>query len=152
MALELDVLHIDDVIPLSLLDREALRLLAFSGDKRRLRAGDVLFRKGEASRGGAVVLSGSIAMDAANDGSQAAMVVGPGGLIGELALLLPTEHEAQAIARENSEVLMISRHLFKRVLEEYPHNAVKIHKAYSERLQELNVRVRHVGRKLDRLG
>lgn len=139
------------VPPMHRLERDALRLIAFSADHRRLRAGDVLFRKGEPSHGAALVLSGSIALDTADDGSPAALIVAPGTLIGELALVTKTEHPAQAVARENSEVLVISRLLFRRVLTEYPHSAVVIHKDFADRLAALSAGLAHVSTRLDRV-
>ncbi|MGL4323954.1 MAG: cyclic nucleotide-binding domain-containing protein [Beijerinckiaceae bacterium] len=151
MSLESTVDHLARVPPMTRLDRDALRLIAFSADQRRLRAGDVLFRKGDASHGAVLVLSGSIALDVAGDGSPAADIVMPGALIGEMALITKTEQPAQAVARENSEVLMISRLLFRRVLGEYPHSAVLIHKDYAERLASMSSRLKGVSTRLDRV-
>ena len=83
--------------------------------------------------------------------SPAADIVLPGALIGEMALITKTEQPAQAIARENSEVLMISRLLFRRVLGEYPHSAVLIHKDYAERLASMSHRLKGVSTRLDRV-
>lgn len=152
MSLETTVDLISRVPPLNRLEREALRLIAFSADHRRLRAGDVLFRKGDASHGAALVISGSIALDTAGDGSPAATIVQSGTLIGEMALITKTEHAAQALARENSEVLMISRLLFRRVLTEYPNSAAVIHQDYAERLAAMSKRLSGVSARLDRAG
>jgi hypothetical protein len=48
------------------IEPEALRLLAFSTDTVILRAGNVLFRRDEMPNGGFVVLTWSIALDAAS--------------------------------------------------------------------------------------
>lgn len=152
MGLDQDIAILAQTPPLSLLDREALRLIAFSSDKRRLRAGDLLFRKGGASYGAAIVLSGSIAIDPPEDESTPLRVVGRGALIGELALLIATDHPAQSIAREESEVLIISRQLFKRVLDEFPDHAVAIHGHYAEQLRDIAAQAQRVGRKLDAMG
>ena len=151
MGLDETVDHLARVPPLNRLERDALRLIAFSADLRRLRAGDVLFRKGEASHGAALVLSGSLALDAAGDGSPAAQIAGAGSLLGEIALIAKTEHPAQVVARENGEVLMISRLLFRRVLTEYPQSAALIHHDYAERLAAMSAQLGRVGRRLDRV-
>ena len=152
MSLDTTVELLARVPPMHRLEREALRLIAFSADQRRLRAGDVLFRKGEASHGAALVLSGAIALDPVGDGSPATTIVLPGSLIGEMALIAKTEHQAQALARENSEVLVISRLLFRRVLTEYPDSAAVIRRDYAERLASMSQHLARVSARLDRAG
>ncbi len=113
---------------------DALRLLAFSAETRILRAGDVLFRRDEASTGGFVVLTGSIALDASDHGAATARIVRPPALIGEIALLTRTTRPATAIAREPSRVLRISQQLFRRVLAEYPGSAERLRQSLAARL------------------
>lgn len=149
MSLIDDIAIASQAPPLRLLDREALRLLTFSSDRRRLRAGELLFRKGSSSYGAALVLSGSIALDPPEDGSAGGHVVRRGALIGEMALLAPTDHAAQSVAAEASEALIISRELFRRVLTEFPDQAVAIHAYYAARLSELSSEAMSVKRKLD---
>jgi CRP-like cAMP-binding protein len=133
MGLEDDIGKLARNPTFSVIEPEALRLIAFSGDSLILRAGDVLFRRDEISNGGYVVLSGSIAMDASDNGA-AARIVRPPGLIGDLALLTQTRRPATAIAREPSTVLRIPRPLFHRVLQEFPESAERLRQSLSERL------------------
>uniref|UniRef100_UPI0038F70540 cyclic nucleotide-binding domain-containing protein n=1 Tax=Streptomyces niveiscabiei TaxID=164115 RepID=UPI0038F70540 len=70
---------------LGLMDRDALRLVAFAAESRTLRAGDVLFRRGEGSDGAFLIVSGAVALKREDDGGPADEIVGPGALIGELA-------------------------------------------------------------------
>ena len=58
MALDEDMALLARQPLLSLMDRDALRLLAFAAESRILRAGDVLFRAGEPSDGAVLVVSG----------------------------------------------------------------------------------------------
>jgi len=118
----------------AMIEPDALRLLAFSGDTLILRAGDVLFRQDEISNGGYVVLSGSVALDTSGHGASTARIVRPPGLIGEYALLTETRRPATAIAREPSTVLRISRPLFLRILQEFPESAERLRQSLSERL------------------
>ena len=62
MSLEDDMALLATRALLAGMERDALRLLAFAAETRQLRAGDVLFRKGDVSDGGYVVASGAIAM------------------------------------------------------------------------------------------
>jgi CRP-like cAMP-binding protein len=136
---------------LAALEPGALRLIAFSGETRILRPGDVLFRKNEASNGGYLVLSGSIALDASDQGASSARIVRPPALIGELALLTETLRPATAIAREPSSVLRISRQLFHRVLNEFPASAAYLRGSLAAKLKEFTGDLESVRRRLDRL-
>ena len=64
MALDEDMALLARQPLLSLMERDALRLLAFAAESRILRAGDVLFRAGEPSDGAVLVVSGAIALTA----------------------------------------------------------------------------------------
>ena len=55
-----------------------------------------------------------------DDGAGAEITVGPGTLIGELALVVPMKRPASATALEYSSVVRITRSLFQRVLESDP--------------------------------
>src|SRR6478736_6842976 len=120
MALNNDIETLSKVPLFAAFDREALRLVAFSAESRIFRAGDVVFRKGEPSDGGYVVMSGMVALDAADDGSPTSHLAGPGSLIGEIALIIDTERPATAIVREPATLMKVTRRVFRKVLEEYP--------------------------------
>ena len=85
MALNDDIAFLARQPLLSLMDRDALRLVAFAAESRTLRAGDVLFRRGEGSDGAFLVVSGAVALSRDDDGRPAEEIAGPGALIGELA-------------------------------------------------------------------
>ena len=132
MTLEQDLRRLSAIPLLALLGTEALRLIAFSDETRTLAAGDVLFRRGEASDGGFVVLAGSVGVEV--PGEHDLQVAGPGVLIGERALVADLRRPATATAREPSTVLKITRRLFYRVLAEFPGSAERIRAALAEDL------------------
>jgi CRP-like cAMP-binding protein len=121
---------------LAALEPEALRLIAFAAETKSYRAGDILFRRDEIANGGVVVLTGSVAVDPSGLGAATARIVRPPALIGETALLLQTRRPATAIAREPTNVMLISRQLFLRVLGEFPGSAEKLRKAMGTRLRQ----------------
>jgi CRP-like cAMP-binding protein len=121
---------------LAALEPEALRLIAFAAETKSYRAGDILFRRDEISNGGVVVLTGSVAVDPSGLGAATARIVRPPALIGETALLLQTRRPATAIAREPTNVMLISRQLFLRVLAEFPGSAEKLRQAMGTRLRQ----------------
>ena len=117
-----------------LLDRDGLRLIAFSAKRRGLKAGDLLFRKGAPTTGGAIVARGLVALSpVGSDGGS--YLARPGTLIGERALLIETKHPASAHAVEASEALLVPRSLFRRVIMEYPDSAVDIRGALAARMR-----------------
>lgn len=135
MALDDDMALLGRQPLLSLMERDALRLLAFAAESRILRAGDVLFRAGEPSDGAILVVSGTIAVTTQDDGRPAEEIVGPGALIGELSLFTSLPRPATAIARESTQVMRLPRSVMRRVLGESPDSAEAIMAAIGDRLR-----------------
>ncbi|WP_332698802.1 cyclic nucleotide-binding domain-containing protein [Bosea sp. (in: a-proteobacteria)] len=148
MALNDDIAFLARQPLLSLMDRDALRLVAFAAESRTLRAGDVLFRRGEGSDGAFLVISGAIALNREDDGRPADEIAGPGSLIGELALFAALERPATAMAREPSQVMKLSRSVMRRVLAESPDSAAALAHAIEERLKEFTGELASVGMSL----
>ena len=137
MALDDDIAVLTQAPLFNLLEKDALRLVAFASENRTFRAGDVLFRKGDRSDGGYVVSQGAIALDALEGGSPETFLAGPGALIGQAALFARIERRATATAREPSAIIRVSPSLMRRVLEEFPDAAAAIHDAMAEELSRL---------------
>jgi len=148
MALENDIGILTRAPLFSLLDRDALRLVAFAAENRVLRAGDVLFRKGDRSDGGYVVSRGAIDLDASDDGAPAIFTAGPGDLIGQTALFTRIPRPATATAREPSTVIRISPSLMRRVLEEFPGAASSMRDALADEMKRLAEGLEEVRRQL----
>lgn len=135
MALDDDMALLGRQPLLSLMERDALRLLAFAAESRILRAGDVVFRAGEPSDGAILVVSGAIAITTQEDGQPAEEIVGPGAMIGELALFTSLPRQVTAIAREPTQVMRLPRSVMRRVLGESPDSAEAIMAAIGDRLR-----------------
>jgi CRP-like cAMP-binding protein len=148
MALDDDIAILSQAPLFNLLGRDALRLVAFASETRNLRAGDVLFRKGDRSDGGYVVSRGAIALDANEDGSPAAFVAGPGSLIGQAALFTRISRPATATAQEASTVIRVTPSLMRRVLEEFPDAAAAMQDAMTAELDRLSQGLERVRQKL----
>jgi CRP-like cAMP-binding protein len=122
MSLENDLRELGRIPLFAAMEYEALRLIAFAGEARILRAGDVVFHKGDISDGGYVLLNGLLELESPlATGAPRAIV--PPMLVGEMALLTETERPGTLIARSPSSVLRITRDLFQRVLREFPRSA-----------------------------
>src|SRR5262247_891262 len=112
MSIDDDIAFLERVETLALLGREALRILAIGAESRYVHDGDVLFREGEPADAGYVVQEGSFALASRNWRDIGLVTVGPGALLGELALLTETVRISTATATEPSAVVRIPRKLF----------------------------------------
>ena len=122
MSIEDDIAFIERVLVMRMLGRPALRILAIGAESRYVHQGEVLFSAGDTTDCGFVIQEGSFVLSSAAKGVPDTLV-GPGMLLGELALIAETKRPATATAREPSTVIRISRSLFLKMLEGYPEAA-----------------------------
>jgi CRP-like cAMP-binding protein len=109
-----------------LFERDALQIIAFSSDVRHVRAGETLFRRGQMSDCGFLVLSGAVTLDAGEPAPGGVAIFARGALLGSNALFAPTERPATATMREDGRVMRVSRSLVLRVLETFPETARRL--------------------------
>jgi CRP-like cAMP-binding protein len=137
-----DIIHMLRALPLfASVDQEALRLLAFSATRKQLRPGDILFRRGDPTDGGLLVVSGEVVLDRTDSGAPSPHVFGPGALIGQRALFAAVERPATALARGPTVVLLFTRDLMHKVLDAHPETAALLHRALMAESQELASRL-----------
>ncbi len=117
--------------------RDALRLLSFAAERRDLAADEILFRRGEPTDGGFVVVSGRVVLVPQAAGAEP-VGAGRAALIGQMALFVRGERPGEARASEPSTVLRITPALMRRVLEEFPGAAAAIHDALAADLADLS--------------
>jgi CRP-like cAMP-binding protein len=147
MSLEQDIGRLARTRPFDLLPRDALKLIAFSAERKNFNAGRPIFDQGEEADCAYFLLSGSVALTAYGTGEPEERVVGPGALIGELAMFAPLARPASAQAKENVTALRIPRALMARVLSEYPREAANIRAALAERTRRLASELNEVRRR-----
>ena len=135
MTIEDDIAFLERVPTLSILGRDALRILAIGSESRYVHEGTLLFGEGEDADSAYVVQEGSFEL-VAQRSTIARSVAGPGTLIGELALFTETKRPVAAIAREPSSVVRIPRQLFLKMLEGYPDAAVRMRDALAARVNQ----------------
>ncbi len=145
MSIEDDVALLERVPTLRLLGTAALRMLAIGSEQRDFARGDVLFNAGDEADAGFVVQRGAFRIE---DGSGAAVVAGPGALIGELALITAMRRPSTAIALEHSSVIRIARSLFQRVLESDPAAARRLRDELANRTSQIASDILMAGAKL----
>jgi CRP-like cAMP-binding protein len=134
MSIEDDVALLERVPTLRVLGTPALRMLAIGSEQRNVTRDSALFRSGEEADSGFVVQRGAFRIE---DGGGAAVVAGPGSLIGELALITAMNRPSSAIAMEDSSVIRVARSLFQRVLESDPGAARRLRDELAKRTSQI---------------
>lgn len=145
MSIEDDVALLERVPTLRLLGTTALRMLAIGSEQRIVAHGDVLFNAGDDADAGFVVQRGAFRIE---DGGGAEMIVGPGALIGELALIATMRRPSTATALEHSSVIRVARSLFQRVLESDPAAARRLRDEFANRTSQIASDILMAGAKL----
>jgi CRP-like cAMP-binding protein len=121
---------------------EQLRLLAFGAESKTLPADRKLFREDDQADSAYVVASGFIALYREQDGPRLPLeTVGPGVILGELALIADARRLTSASAATDARVLRLNRAMFRRILEEYPELAAMLHRRIADELQALIRRI-----------
>ena len=146
MSIEDDVALLERVPTLRLLGMAALRMLAIGSEQRDVARGDALFNAGDDADAGFVVQRGAFRIE---DGGGAAIVAGPGALIGELALITAMQRPSSAIALEHSSVIRVARSLFQRVLESDPAAARRLRDEFANRTSQIASDILMAGAKLN---
>ena len=144
MSIEDDVALLERVPTLRLLGTPALRMLAIGSEQRRVARGDALFNAGDDADARIIVQRGALRIE---DGG-AAIVAGPGALIGELALITAMQRPSTAIALQDSSVIRIARSLFQRVLESDPAAARRLRDEFASRTSQIASDILMAGAKL----
>jgi CRP-like cAMP-binding protein len=149
MAIEDEIAFFETVPTLAVLGKQALRVLAIGADTRQLQSGAVLFYAGELVDGGYIVQDGSLVVEHGAASTAAEYTVGPGTLLGELALLTETTSPITVIAKEPTVLVRIPRNLFRKMLEGYPAAAQRLRDAMAERVDNWTHELTAVQDKLD---
>ena len=122
MALNDDIALLSTVPLFSDISEDKLRLIAFGAERRKMQAGQMLFREGTGADCAFVVASGRFELTRTGKDGQTIPLgfAERGTLLGELAMVTAVNRSMTAIAPDTAEVIRINRPLFRRMLEEYP--------------------------------
>jgi CRP-like cAMP-binding protein len=147
MSIEDDISFLAAVPTFTVLGRDALRILAIGAESRDVGEGEVLFTAGEPADAAFIVQYGSLVLKSAKDPAQDVRV-GPGALLGELALITPTTRPLTAVAAENTVVMRVTRSLFLKTLEGFPGAAIKLRDYIAQRADRTARDIKDVGDEL----
>jgi CRP-like cAMP-binding protein len=137
MSLDQDIARLARTAPFDLLPADALKLIAFSSERKNFTAGESLFEQGEDADCAYFLLSGSALLTAHGEGPAKRKQVAAGALLGEMAIFASTKRPASAKAREDCVALRIPRQVIHRVLAEFPSEAARIRATLAERTRQM---------------
>ena len=150
MTIEDDIAFLERVPTFAQLGFSALQIVAIGSETKQLEDGEVLFRAGETADAGYVIQEGSLKLTKHDPRrSDPSITLGPGVLIGELALVTETVRPVTAIAAEPTTVIRISRSLFRKVLEGFPEAARLMRDRLAERANQATEEISLVRGTLD---
>ena len=104
----------------------------------RFEAGRTVFKEGDPGDTVYVVLDGKVDLRVAG---RLVETVGPGGVLGEMALIEQAPRVATATARTACDLQPISEARFMAMIQQTPHFALQIMKVIASRLRRMNVRM-----------
>jgi len=104
----------------------------------RFEAGRTVFKEGDPGDTVYVVLDGKVDLRVAG---RLVETVGPGGVLGEMALIEQAPRVATATARTACDLQPISEARFMAMIQQTPHFALQIMKVIASRLRRMNVRL-----------
>jgi CRP-like cAMP-binding protein len=138
MALDDDIRILSGVKLFEGFTSEQLRLLAFGAERVKLPADRKLYREDDEADSAYVVVSGEIAIFREVDGQRVPVgTAESGSMMGELALIADTRRLTSAAAETDAQLLRLNRTTFRRILEEYPDLAVRLHRRIYDEFQDL---------------
>jgi CRP-like cAMP-binding protein len=150
MALDDDIRILSGVRLFEGFTQDQLRLLAFGAETTVLFAGKKLYREDDEADSAYVVVSGEILLYRELGNRRLPVsTVGKGAILGELALIADTKRLTSASTATDAEVLRLNRRMFRRILEEYPEVAARLHQRIAEELQAM---VRQIEKLAPRFG
>ncbi|MEZ5810633.1 MAG: cyclic nucleotide-binding domain-containing protein [Rhizobiaceae bacterium] len=146
MSLESDIRVLGNVELFRNLNNDQLRLLAFGAESVRLKAGRDLYRENAPADCAFIIVDGRVALwQVLNGRRETVASVGEGALLGELALITSGNRLTGAVAETDCELLRLNRKLFRRMLEEYPDTAARLHERITENLRDMLEQIGRLG-------
>jgi len=121
------------------LSRRDLKRLAAATIVRNYKKGDVIVKEGESAVAFYLIRTGKVDIihGHGSKGQKIAATLGPGEFFGEMALLDSYPRSASAVAKGDTECLVLSRWDFIAELRTSPHIAVQMLPVLSRRLREV---------------
>jgi len=116
-----------------------LKLLAFTSERLKFKADEELFHQGDIGDSAYIVIGDQADVILSTDrGEVVVSTVKRNDIVGEVAILCDVPRTASVKAKEDLEVLKISKDLFFRMISEFPQMSVEIMRELAARLDRTN--------------
>ncbi len=146
MLLEEDIIILQRLPIFSGMEYEHLSMIAFSSERLLFQRGEKLMMDGQVGHAAYVILSGTAEIIEGSGDNRRIHHVGPGAMVGELAMLVEFTFSSTAIATEELEVLELSRELIHRMMQQFPPIAEYFSHRIHGRLSQMVEKLRRVDR------
>lgn len=124
---------------------EQRRLLAFASEQRVFEPGEYLFKKGDASQGAFVLISGRVLAGEGNAVHKLHALTEPGTVLGELGLILERPRRTSVRSADTVSVLFVPRTAFIKLMRQYPAMAERAAARISAELEDFLGNMSHFG-------
>jgi CRP-like cAMP-binding protein len=101
-------------------DAEQRRLLAFASERKKFRAGSVLYEAGEVPEGAHVLVRGTVASYQQGDDANPFVITTPGAVLGALSLVVARPRPVTIKAVDSVETLFVPRSAFMKLANQTP--------------------------------
>lgn len=115
--------------------KKELDKIARAADEIVMTAGTIIVDQGQTGREAFIVLNGNVTVKRNN---RKIATLGPGAVVGELALLDHGPRTATAVCDTDCELLVIDQRHFRGVLEQIPALSVKLLASLASRIREMD--------------
>lgn len=126
-----------------------LKVLALTAERISFRDGETIIRSGEEGDAAFLIVSGEVTVDLADDMSGERAVLAAGTLVGELAMLIETEHGSTVKAAGSVNALRFSRQMMHELMLRYPGMAEHFTAKIRMRLERMADALREIDEMLD---
>jgi len=101
-------------------DAEQRRLLAFASERKKWRAGSVIYEAGEVPEGAHVLVTGTVATYQQGDESNPFVISAQGAVLGAMSLVVAKPRPVTVKAVDNVETLFVPRSAFMKLANQAP--------------------------------
>jgi CRP-like cAMP-binding protein len=106
-------------------DAEQRRLLAFASERKKFRAGSIIYSADEVPEGAHVLVSGTVATYQAGDDSNPFVISTVGAVLGAMSLVVAKPRPVTVKAVDNVETLFVPRTAFMKLANQAPDLAAR---------------------------
>lgn len=126
-----------------------LKVLALTSERVNFRDGEALIRAGEGGDAAYLVVSGEVSVGMEEGEADERAVLPAGTLVGELAMLIETEHGSTVTAAGTVNALKFTRQMMHELMQRYPGMAEHFTAKLRSRLERMADQLREIDEMLD---